>query len=279
MASGKSKVTIIKQKDDLPQRIREFRLQKGLMQGQLGRLIGASANSIANWEAGIGHPTATKIKALCIALDITPDQLFGFPTQRSMNSKDEDQLLDAYRRLSPEDKVMALAMLEAFVDTRSSQQAERVRDWFLANYIRVNKNALKVSAGTGEPLWDHRGQGYEYLKRNSLTEQADEVITVHGDSMEPKYHDGDDLLVEHADSIDYGDVGIFVFDGEGLVKEYRREGLYSINSAKYKLIPAKRLEGCKCVGRVLGIITPDMRAGQEDKETLQKLYASKNRKD
>lgn len=279
MAARKSKETIIKQKDDLPKRIREFRQEKGLMQGQLGRLIGVSANGVTGWEKGTSHPTATKIKALCIALDITPDQLFGFAPPRSKPSDDEEKLLLAYRRLLPDDRAMALAMMDAFVDTRSAQQAARERDWYLGHFLRIYKNTLKASAGTGEQLWDHRGQAFEYLKRNALTEQADEVITVHGDSMEPKFHDGDDLLVKYADSLDPGDIGIFIFDGEGFVKEYRREGLYSINSKKYKLIPADSLEGCRCVGRVLGVITPDMRAGQEDKEKLRILYAAKSRKD
>ena len=279
MAANKSKETVIIYKDDIGQRIKHFRLQAGLMQGQLARRIGMTANGITNWETGLGHPPAVKIKALCSALGITADQLFGFPPPRSTLSEDEKQLLHAYNNLTPNDKAMALAMMEAFVDTRSLQEAERKRNWYLDHFLRIYKNALKVSAGTGEHIWDHRGGRFEYLKRNALTEQADEIITVHGDSMEPRFHDGDDLLVKHANSIDHGDIGIFVFDGEGLVKEYRREGLYSINSKKYKLIPARRLEGCKCVGRVLGVITPDMRAGQEEKETLRKLYAAESEED
>ena len=277
MATRKPKKTASDYKDDLGQRIRMFRMQKGLMQGQLGRLVGVSANAITNWEAGIGHPTATKIKALCIALDITPDQLFGFLHKNSAFSEDERRLIESYRKLSEDDRVAALAMLSAFIDTRSSQQADRDRDWYFKNFLRLNKNSLKVSAGTGEPLWDHRGLSYVYLKRSELTETADEIITVHGDSMEPKFHDGDDLLVKHTSSVEYGEIGIFVADGEGLVKEYRPEGLYSINSDKYPLIPAESLQTCLCVGKVTGVITPNMRAEQDDIDILKKIYATKRK--
>ena len=275
MASSKSKERIITCKDDLNQRIRMFRLRKGLMQGQLGRLIGVGANAITAWESGSGHPTATKIKPLCMALDITPDELFGFPrVYTGAFSEDEKQLLNAYKLLAPEDRAVALAMLTAFSDKRAEQQTEKDHNWLLERYLRINKNSLKVSAGTGEPLWDHRGLSYVYLKRSELTEAADEIITVHGDSMEPKLHDGDDLLVKHASGVEYGEIGIFIVDGEGLVKEYRPEGLYSLNHEKYPLIPASGIEGCLCVGKVLGVITPDMLAGQDEVDMLKKAYAS-----
>ena len=99
-----------------------------------------------------------------------------------------------------------------------------------------------------------------YLKRNEKTEAADEIITVHGDSMEPKLHDGDDLPVKHAAAVEYSEIGIFVVYGEGLVKEYRPEGLYSLNREKYPLIPASGIVGCLCMGKVLGVVTPDMLA-------------------
>lgn len=39
--------------------------------------------------------------------------------------------------------------------------------------------------------------------------------------MEPDLHDGDDILVQYADAISPGEVGVFVADGEGFVKEYQ----------------------------------------------------------
>jgi signal peptidase I len=36
---------------------------------------------------------------------------------------------------------------------------------------------------------------------------AIEIITVTGDSMEPTFHDGDDLLVEHTKELSPGEIG------------------------------------------------------------------------
>ena len=45
------------------------------------------------------------------------------------------------------------------------------------------------------------------------------VISVGGDSMEPTYHDEDKVFIEKCDTIDVGEVGIFVVSGDVYIKE------------------------------------------------------------
>lgn len=52
--------------------------------------------------------------------------------------------------------------------------------------------------------------------------------------MEPAYRDGDILIVERADSIEIGEIGIFTLDGEGYVKQIWG---WAINLSKRKLRP------------------------------------------
>ncbi len=84
-------------------------------------------------------------------------------------------------------------------------------------------------------------------------EGADFVIGVSGDSMEPTYHDGDMVYVEQRQVIDIGDIGIFFYNNECLIKEAGENGLISHNP-KYEMIPGT--EDIRCIGRVLGKV-PD----------------------
>ncbi len=80
-------------------------------------------------------------------------------------------------------------------------------------------------------------------------ENADFIIGVSGDSMEPTYSDGDLVYVEKRQIIRTGEIGIFILNKECFIKEAGEYGLISHNE-KYDMIPGN--ENIMCVGKVLG---------------------------
>ena len=72
--------------------------------------------------------------------------------------------------------------------------------------------------------------------------------------MEPTYRDGDMLIVEKADELEVGEIGIFTLDGEGYVKMLGHGELISLNP-EYNAIPMD--ESIMLNGRVIGILDPD----------------------
>ena len=62
-----------------------------------------------------------------------------------------------------------------------------------------------------------------------ITNEADYALRISGNSMEPKYHNGDVLLVQNADSIEIGEPGIFLLDGSGFFKIYDGDRLLSLH--------------------------------------------------
>lgn len=82
---------------------------------------------------------------------------------------------------------------------------------------------------------------------------ADMAIRVNGDSMTPAYNDGDIVLVSRQPSVDIGDIGIFIYEGEGYIKRLEKEGLVSLNP-KYATIKVDELGEFKIVGKVLGVV-------------------------
>ena len=55
---------------------------------------------------------------------------------------------------------------------------------------------------------------------NAVPPDADFGVRVSGDSMEPVYHDGQIVWVQKCETLSVGQVGIFVYDGEGYIKRY-----------------------------------------------------------
>ena len=101
---------------------------------------------------------------------------------------------------------------------------------------------------------------------DSLTCRADCVFTVNGDSMEPDYPDGCMVLVKRiSDSgeLTPGDIGAFMIDNETYIKEYREDGLHSLNP-KYDVMRFSDEESVYLIGRVIGVLSPESIATEAD---------------
>ena len=61
----------------LGETIKALRLEKGLTQPELAKLVGVSNGMISVWENNVNEPKASYIKALAIALDVSVSVLLG----------------------------------------------------------------------------------------------------------------------------------------------------------------------------------------------------------
>ena len=110
---------------------------------------------------------------------------------------------------------------------------------------------MPVSAGIGEFLADSTRVEDILIPDDPRTAEADYALRINGDSMEPKYHSGDVILIQTTDTVEEGELGIFVLDGSGYFKRYGGDRLISLNP-KYPPIPLKDFEDGACCGRVVG---------------------------
>ena len=115
---------------------------------------------------------------------------------------------------------------------------------------KISLYDLPVSAGVGEFLSESTGTEI-FIPDAPKTREADYALRITGDSMEPKYHSGDVLLVENCDFVEEGELGIFVLDGAGYFKKYGGDRLISLNTA-YAPIMLKDFDQIMCCGRVVG---------------------------
>jgi len=109
---------------------------------------------------------------------------------------------------------------------------------------------MPVSAGTGVYLDEESAERIN-IPDNEKTRCADFALRISGNSMEPKYHNGDIILVERSEIFDVGELGIFVLDGQGYFKQYGGDRLISLNP-EFEDILLKNFSEVVCCGKVVG---------------------------
>lgn len=82
-------------------------------------------------------------------------------------------------------------------------------------YYTYNYYDQALSAGTGQYLNDVQVEQIEL----PVDIDADFVVPIYGDSMEPEYHSGDYVFVKLSVELSDGDIGVFEYYGDAYIKE------------------------------------------------------------
>ena len=133
-------------------------------------------------------------------------------------------------------------------------------------FIDMPVSLLRVSAGTGAFLDEDSFETVSFPE-TQIPHGAEFGVRVSGDSMEPAFRNGDLVLVAHTREIREGEIGIFLVDNEGYIKEYRKDGLHSHNP-EYRTMTFREDQAVRCVGRVIGKLKEEQ---IPDSETLNRI--------
>lgn len=116
------------------------------------------------------------------------------------------------------------------------------------NLIEIRFYPQRVSAGYGEWL-DEMDSYTIQVPDTPTTRRADFCLKVEGDSMEPKYSDGDLVFVKKQDDVRVGEFGVWIVDGYAYLKKRGEDTLISINPSYDDI---EQGEDVRCVGKVIG---------------------------
>ena len=109
-----------------------------------------------------------------------------------------------------------------------------------------------ASAGTGQYLNDVRVERIEL----PVDIDADFVIPIKGDSMEPDYHDGDLVFIQTSVDLNDGVIGVFNYNGDAYIKQLvidkEQAYLHSLNPA-YKDMPITPETDFRIIGEVVDL--------------------------
>lgn len=231
----------------LAQNLKLARTRKGLKQEELAKLVGKSKNVISNWERGDNKPDADTLFDLCDILDVDANYLLGWEDNQNLSlSIQEQDHIKKYRSLDSLDKKAVDGLLDTLSNRRSEQSKEFIQ---LEPPLLYPYYGHIASAGTGQFVFDDIPPEMIEVENNHINTQADFAVGVNGDSMEPTYSDGDVLLIKKQHSLNKGDIGIFMIDGEAFVKEYAGDVLKSHNKAYPDILVS---ENTVCLGKVIG---------------------------
>ena len=230
------------------EQIKKYRNIKGMTQQDIADALGESSGRVIyNWEKGIGRPDCDKLARLCDLLGVSADELIGCKSMAQRPTATEWSTLQKYRALDEHGKDVVDYLIDSEykrVATLSRKPKPRM--------LKMDYYTLPASAGTGNFLESDLAEEL-LVPESAEAEQADYVISVSGDSMEPTYHDSDKVFVEKCDAVDIGEVGIFVVNGDVYIKELGNKCLKSHNE-KYKPIILTENDSIYCCGRVIGIV-------------------------
>ena len=262
---------------DYIDRIKKIKSEKKITNERLSELTGIPLGTLSKILAGISDsPKLSNIVAIANALGCSIDYLInGIPenTNNFTLSFEEISLVENYRatdgygqeliRLVAEKecgRVGSNGSPEFIEHPNTYKSAQKAK--ILAPVSSVSKGIpsvgkrsillydLPVSAGPGVYLDDTYAEKIN-IPDNDKTSIADYALKISGNSMEPKYHDGDILLVENAESVEIGELGIFILDGNGYFKKFGGDTLISLNP-EYGDIFLREYAETVCCGKVIG---------------------------
>ncbi len=258
-------------------RIKTLKNQRKMTNEQLASRSGIPLGTLSKILAGMSDsPKLSNIVALCDALDCSVEYIVSGAPENTNNytlSAEEISMMESYRKLD--------AFGRSLVDVVIAKEAERIdateanetpvvaaptksarilhpvtsSGRYSGERVRTGKRSLSlydlpVSAGVGVYLEEDTAEKIS-IPNTDKTADADYALRISGNSMEPKYHDGDVLLVQQTDGIEVGELGIFLLDGSGYFKAYGGDRLLSLNEA-YGPILLKDYSDVQCKGRVIG---------------------------
>ncbi len=220
--------------------------------------LGLSKGNTSSWKKG-GNPSADVLIKIADELDCTIDLLLGRLKKRSLLDKlsdDEQELVDIYKNLSTMNKGRLRERAEMLAELETSTEPVVEEETEEQETIFIEFSTLRVSAGAGEPLIDDSYPDFIEVKKSDLTESANFAVKISGKSMMPHFKDDDVVLVQSQPDVNIGEIGIFIINGNGYIKERGEKQLISINP-EYDDIYFEEGQDIRCKGLVIGTLEDD----------------------
>lgn len=221
--------------DDIGLKIAALRREAGLSQKELAQRLTAlgeliSDKALSKWEKSMTLPSARQLLLVCHALEV--EDISGLFMGRGL-ARD----------------------LNAAGQRKLAEHADLLRRSGLYDRRGEGKNirlyTISASAGPGQYLDDG---DFQWIADPGAPDRADFAVCIAGDSMEPRYHDGQRVYVQTAPTVADGEAGLFYWEGNAYIKilRDRPEGvcLHSLNPA-YADIPIHDPTQLRVFGRIL----------------------------
>lgn len=230
-------------------RLKEARISKNLTQEELANKIGVAKSTMNGYEKGVSEPSINTISKIIDILEIDANFLYQDEINNNVEAIitiPEKKLLNNYRLLDSYGKKAVDSIINIEIG-RINHQSLLIDN----SYISKPYYANGASAGSGNYLSDDLDCSTITIPETSLSKKADFVLSVNGNSMLPTFENGDKVLVKKQESINLGEIGIFIINNESYIKELGKGKLISHNK-EYEDIELNEFDYVTCIGKVIG---------------------------
>lgn len=237
----------------ISEKLREIREGTGMNKKEFSEYLNLKYTTYNNYETGAREPASDFLILISEKFGVSVDYLLG--------QKEDSEIVPSFNlNLSEWQHIQKYRTLDVYgkkqVDSVLSNEVERVKEQSLeiaeesVPYMFAKTEYLTgLSAGTGLFVFDDIPT--QVIEVPERYKNADFVIGVTGNSMEPKFYDGDKVAVQKTNTISIGDIGVFMHEGNGYIKELGHDKLISLNKECSNI---DINETTKCIGKVLGKI-------------------------
>ena len=250
--------------------IAKYRKEMGYSQQTLAEIMGVSKATIFLWEKDKAKPDADTIFKLCGQLFIPLNELFGITDQLTQQEHD---LLYCFRGLDSPKKNLALTLVRTM---KYDQDDETYRQQQENTIPLFYQEDMPAAAGTGYDFAQDEEVEYCYVQKNRITEQADTVWAVKGNSMSPVYPDGSRVYVSRTKTPKVGsDVICRLSDGYVIKRIGEDKKLHSLNPEKqYEFSERYDDDRVEIIGVVLGMME-DQDEVKDHNNVIHEMMADK----
>ena len=233
--------------------IKTFRKSAGFTQDELAKRLNTTKQTISRYEKGDRKANQDMLFELCDIFGVSIDDFF--PSQNeSTQLPTSSQIQNIYDQLEDDRQKKVVTYAERQLKEQKNEEETKINEVSekIVQLYSYDYYDHAASAGTGQYLNDVRVERIEL----PVDVDADFVIPIKGDSMEPDYHDGDLVFIQTSVDLNDGVIGVFNYNGEAYIKQLvidtEQSYLHSLNPA-YKDMPITPETDFRIIGEVVDL--------------------------
>jgi len=223
----------------------QLRKENGYTQSEIAEHISRASGKacsfkvVSHWENGVSSPSVEQFLLLCEHYGVTDIQ----HTFRSAGAEFHNlSKLNPLGKTRAKEYISMLCSNPLFSESESSRNVEHPRR-------SIKLYDIPVAAGTGVFLDSEHFTDLE--ADETVPKNAGFAVRVSGDSMEPRFVDGQVIFIREQRTIETGEIGIFALNGDSYIKKLGRGELISLNP-RYEPIVIHEYDSLHVFGKVIG---------------------------
>ena len=221
----------------------------GLNVKDFAALMNFKYTTVLDWVNAKTYPRIDKIELMANYFKVDKSDLVERYTPSTSLLQ---QINDTVVRLTPPNQKIVLQTSEKLLENQNEEETKINEVSEVIQLYSYDYYDHPASAGTGQYLNDVRVERIEL----PVDVDADFVIPIKGDSMEPDYHDGDLVFIQTSVDLNNGVIGVFNYNGDAYIKQLvidkDQAYLHSLNPA-YKDMPITPDTDFRIIGEVVDL--------------------------